>query len=101
MTFQNQHFIFGGSPKGEVQNNRRILQLEDCGLIKIDSDLSFDHRAGACGSTNKDIILCFNNDDPNDFNRCRQASSPFGPWTEMKLSIYEHDLTSIAPSQGT
>ena len=101
MTFRNQHFFFGGAPKGEVQNNRRILELKDCGLIKIDSDLSFDHRSGACGSTDEVIILCFNNDDPDDFKRCRQASFPQGPWSEMNLSTYEHRATSIAPSQGS
>ena len=101
LIFRNQYFIYGGVPQYEVQTNRRILQLQDCGLIKIDSDLSFDHRAGACGSTKKAIILCFNNDDPADFDRCRQAASPSGPWSEMTFSTHEHHATSVAPSQGT
>ena len=49
LIFRNQYFIYGGVPQYEVQTNRRILQLQDCGLIKIHSDLSFDHRAGTCG----------------------------------------------------
>ena len=101
VTFRNEYFIFGGSPKAEVQNSRRILQLQDCGLIQINSDLSFDHRSGPCGSTNEVIILCFNNDDPDDFKRCRQSSSPSGQWNELTFSTYSHHATAIAPSPGT
>ena len=95
VTFQNKHFIFGGSNK----HKRQIIQINDCDLIEIGS-ISFDHYSGACGSTDEMVILCFNSNGSNDYKRCRQASSPNGPWTQIALSTYKHSLTSIANSPG-
>ena len=91
VTFQNKQYIFGGNT-----NKRQVLQIEDCGLIRIGTT-EFDHVRGACGSTNTMIVLCFNSFDAK---RCRQASSPTGRWTQMQLSTYHHRFTSIAISQG-
>ena len=91
VTFQNKHYIFGGKT-----NRRQILRIDDCDLISIGST-PFDHYLGACDSTDKMIILCFDFDDPK---RCRQASSPTGSWTQMEFSTYDHAWTSIATAQG-
>ena len=94
--FQNKHFLFGGET-----NKRLVLKIKNCGLSNIGST-PFDHRAGACSSTDEAVILCFNveNKDNNDYKRCRQASSPNGPWTQLALSTYDHRYTSIATSPG-
>ena len=91
VTFQNKHFIFGGN-----LNKRQVLQVKYCGLTTIGST-PFDHFEGACGSTDALIILCF---DTFDAKRCRQATLPTGPWTQMALSTYDHRWTSIASSPG-
>ena len=93
MTFQNKHYIFGGDTK-----MRQILQLEDCGLINV-GQLNFDHRRGACGSNEGVMVLCFNF-VTSDYKRCRQASSPNGPWSELAAPSHEHGLTAIALSPG-
>merc|ERR1711935_1059920 len=92
VTFQNKYFIFGG-----LDNKRQILQINDCSLTSVGLT-PFEHFFGACGSTDTMVILCFN-DDKSDNKRCRQTSSPTGPWTQMALSTYDHRETSIASSQ--
>merc|ERR1711892_884394 len=108
VTFQNKQLIFGGNT-----HRRQILQVDSCSLTSVGS-IPFDHYRAACGSTAGVIVLCFNYDefatgpdglrrrrdgsDANDAKRCRQATSPSGPWTEMALSTYEHKYTSIAAS---
>ena len=87
------HAVFGGE-----KNERQVLQVDDCGLSRIGTT-PFDHVFGACASTDVLIMLCFNLDS-NDYKRCRQASSPSGPWTQMALSRYDHRATSIATSAG-
>ena len=94
VTYQNKHLIFGGNV-----NKRQILQVDECGLIKLGS-LPFDHRLGACCSTEDVMILCFNYNDENDLKKCRQASSPTGSWSELALSSFEHRDTAIAASPG-
>ena len=88
VTFQNKQFIFGGT-----SDMRQILKLNDCGLISIGLT-PFNNYLSACGSTNEKVILCFNTSRSTDYKRCRQASSPSGPWTQMALSMYEHRQTS-------
>ena len=97
VTFQNVHFIFGGDNKP-----RQILQVDECGLIKLGS-LDFDHHKGACSSTWEVIVLCFNFDKDGtkvDLRRCRKASSSSGTWTETRSSLYDHREASIATSEG-
>ena len=94
VTFQNKQYIFGGR-----FNSQQILRLDDCGLVSIGLT-PFVHYYGASGSTDAMIILCFNVATTGDSYRCRQASSPIGPWSEMTMSMYEHQLTSIATSPG-
>ena len=93
VTFQNKQFIFGCGTKV-----RQILQIDACGLKNIGST-PFDHDVGACGSTDDVLVLCFNK-DAKDNKRCRQATSPSGPWTQLALSTYDHHHTSIASSPG-
>ena len=96
VTFQNEHFIFGGD-----QKKRQILKVNQCGLISIGST-PFDHFRGACGSTDDVILLCFNEEDGGeDAKRCRKASTPKGPWTQIQFSIYEHRAQQSANSPGT
>merc|ERR1711935_604254 len=92
VTFRNKQLIFGGQT-----NRRQILEINDCGLKTIGS-IPFDHDRGACSSTDDAIVLCFNSNDSNDYNRCRMASSPNGRWSQMLLSNYAHRYTSIASS---
>ena len=92
VTFQNNHYIFGG-----LDNQRQVLQVESCGLTAVGT-LAFNHETGACASTGGLIVLCF---DYTDYKQCRQSSSPLGPWTLMPASTYDHRSTSIATSRGT
>ena len=94
VTFQNKHYIFGG-----FANKRQIRQVSDCGLISMGT-LDFDHYLGACGSTGGAVVLCFNYLYTSEHNRCRQASSPTGPWSEMVSSFQTHKQTAIATSPG-
>ena len=93
VAFQNNQYLFGGN-----NNQKQILQIDDCRLVWIDS-LKFDHRVGACASTDSVVVLCFN-DKESDAKRCRQAPSPNGPWTELAPSTHDHRSTSIANSPG-
>ena len=94
VTYQNKHLIFGGKV-----NKRQILQVDECGLIKLGS-LPFDLCIGACGSTEDFMVLCFNYDESTDHKICRQGSSPTGSWSELALSTYAHRDTAIATSPG-
>ena len=91
VTHENNHFIFGGE-----ENRRQVLKLIDCSLSNIGS-IPFDHRLGACDTSNGIIILCF---DYDDNKQCRQATTPLGEWNDMALSTYYHRLTQIATSTG-
>ena len=94
VTFRNEHFIFGGTTP------RQVLQVEGCGLVKVGT-IPFDLRYGACTATSEVIVLCFDFSVVGDeYKSCQQASSPFGSWTQMVLSMYDHRETSIATSQG-
>ena len=93
VTFKNKHLIFGGD-----ENKRQVLQVDNCGLTELGL-IPFDHSFGACGSTDKVIVLCFDVNS-KDAKECRQASSPSGPWTEMAQSSFGHRVTSIATSPG-
>ena len=97
VTFQNKQFIFGGASRRD-----QILQVVDCGLVRIGST-PFYHELSACGSTDDAIMLCFNGDpnaDESEYKRCRQAVSPSGPWSELELSTFTHKGASIAISPG-
>ena len=92
VTFQNKYFVFGG-----VKDKHQIIELEDCSLTTI-GNLDFNYHRGACDSTDKVIVLCF---DYHDGKRCRQSSLSTGPWYEMALSSHYHCQTSIATSPGS
>ena len=98
--FQNKQYIFGSD-----KNKRQVLRIDDCGFVKL-NELAFDHWAGACGSTDDVIVLCFaeyegfNGSGGKDYRHCRQASSPTGPWVEMEPTTFDHRYTSIATSPG-
>ena len=93
VTYQNKYFIFGGR-----DYDSQVLQLVGCGLVRIGS-ITFDHRFGACGSSNDAIMLCFN-EATDDVKHCRQSASPNGPWSEMRPSGHGHRMTQIATSPG-
>ena len=93
VVFQNKQYLYGGQ-----KYKKQILQISNCDLISIGS-FSFFLEHGACGSTDETIFLCFNSNEA-DTKRCRQASSPTGPWTPMALSDYDHQYISIANSSG-
>ena len=92
LTHQNKHFIYGGG----ISTGKQVLEVTDCGLTSFGS-LDFQHRGGACSSSNGVIVLCF---DEWGYKQCRQATSPLGPWSDMTLSTFSHMDTQIAMSPG-
>lgn len=92
LTHENNYYIFGGN-----SNRRQTLKLINCGLTLVGA-LEFNFSYGACSSTNGIIVLCF---DQYDSKQCRQATSPFGPWSIITPSTFDHRYTSsLASSPG-
>ena len=59
--------------------------------------LPFDHRFGTCDTVNGVIVLCFDQDDPE---QCWSSTELLGPWCEMTPSNFDHGATAIATSPG-
>ena len=95
LTYQNMLYIFGG--KGS--NYRQISMLIGCQLRRIGS-LDFDH-SGACTTVaNARIYLCFNGNNEADFTKCRYANDPLGVFTDITSSVYPHNGSPVAASEG-
>ena len=72
LTFQNQHYVFGGS-SGYV---RQISRTVGCRLQRI-GDLPFDHYYAACTAVGDDrIYLCFDLNSA-DHKTCDSTTGPF------------------------
>ena len=96
VTHQNQQYLFGG-----YTNKKQVLQLDNCELNPI-GNIPFNFYSGGGVSLGGLIILCFNMlSSAPEYKLCRSAVSAIGgTWTELELSTYEHDTSSISPSTG-
>ena len=87
INWQNQWHVFGGR-----NQMRQISRLNGRRLDRI-GDLAFDHYFGSCSMVNNQIHLCFHfadNNDNNDYQRCRRSTGPLETFSEIALSNYEH-----------
>ena len=92
ITWRNEHFVFGG-----YNEKKQISQIIGCELKRVGS-LAFDHYYGACTTVSDSLIyLCFN-DAPDDYKKCRVATSPLGQFEETNASTNDHRYTRIAAS---
>lgn len=103
VTFKNQHYVFGGSHHGiDGDYSRQISQIDGCQLRRI-GDLPFDHSYGTCTAVGDDrIYLCFNDGSwaGDDYEKCRYATRPEGPFSEVALSNHHHRFARIAASSS-
>ena len=61
--------------------------------------LDFDFWIGGCTVLNqKTIVLCFGESDNRDL--CRESNNPFGSFTKLPKSNYDHYATRIASFDG-
>ena len=94
ITWQNRHYVFGGS-----MHRTQISQIVGCQLKKI-GDLSFDHNNGRCANDQDEkLYLCFNS-NTNDYQKCRIGTSPTGQFVEITSSYAEHYLGGLAAGQS-
>ena len=63
--------------------------------------LSFDFVLGACSNVNDDsIYLCFHDGSSAEYKKCRVGNDPFGSFSEIRESSFEHKHTRIGASKG-
>ena len=105
MTFQNNHYVFGGdniplyqgSP--EEESSTQISKLNGLKLERV-GDLGFNFIDGACANVNDTMVyLCF---PSNDLKQCRFTSQPEGfeeLYQQISKSNDEHKKISIAASK--
>ena len=90
-------YLFGQKQSFDFQ----YKQISRLGGFSIENVgvLDFDHYKGACGNMNDEFIfLCFSlNEKPS---RCRRATDPLGPFTEVARPYMEHPSTQISASQS-
>ena len=98
LTWRGEFYIFGG----DEESKRQILKLNGC-TIETVGLLSFDYKLGGCGnSDDRNIYLCFNDygKNPEDYKKCRKATNPLGPFSELPDTKYNHRRTQIGVSPG-
>ena len=76
--------------------DHQITQISDCGLKRI-GDLDFNMYYGSCFSTNKEMVLCFGQ---NDGQQCRIGSDPTGEFIKIAKSKFYHQSISLTASKG-
>ena len=92
MTWRGEHYVFGYR-----NQKRQISKIIGCELTNV-AQLKFDHYYGACTTVSNNLIyLCFN-DAPDDYKKCRVATSPLGQFEETNASTNDHRNTRIAAS---
>ena len=96
LTWKNELFVFGGSPK-----KTQVSKIVGCRLEPV-GELLFDHYYGGCANVdNYKIYLCFNspsNSNP-EIKKCRVTFSPTGNYEEISESSHTHHSTRIAASE--
>ena len=75
-----------------VATNSKFQLLPRLGTLPF----NFDH--GACTSALQKIYACF--ETLSDFQTCRIADNPLGPFQEIHKSIFTHDKIQIATNEG-
>jgi len=94
MTYQNQHYIFGGE-----SNKKQILQITGCSLTNIGT-LAFNFRHGACANVDDNsVYLCFSIAGGNEYRLCRFSTSPTGTFEKTDLSYEQHYMTRIGSNK--
>jgi hypothetical protein len=92
ITWQNQHFIFGGD-----KEKRQISQIKGCQLERV-SNLKLAHTRGACVNVLDEMVyLCF---DWNNTKKCLKSDHPLGDFEPTENTQYRHGYTRIATSQS-
>ena len=94
ITWRGEFYVFGGST-----HTTQISKLSGCALERIGT-LAFQHSWGACANVNEEsVYLCFNVGSA-DSKKCRVSISPTGQYTEVTLSLFEHNQVQIGSSPG-
>ena len=94
VTYANNFYFYGG----EHDYKRQVLQLVDC-VLKPLRPLVWDHIHGACGSSNGQIVLCFDYKWEST-RKCHRATNPHGPFRRTEYSMFDHRYTALATSYG-
>lgn len=106
LTWQNEHFVFGGKNK-----HNQIAKIIGCRLEPLNIELPFDYINGACVTVDNDqrpdkqVYLCFSVDELNtegpESKKCRVAASPHDEtWTEIDDSYAKHQHIRISTNNG-
>ena len=94
VTFQNEFYIYGG--KGSFA--RQISKIVGCRLDRVGT-LPFDHQYATCATSGDDrIYLCFDYRGSVDEKKCRFATHPEGPFSNVPDSYFGHTGARIAAS---
>lgn len=93
LLFDGQFYAFG-SQEGDQQ---QISLVTQCALKRLGT-LPFKFNHGACTSAQQKIHVCF--ELLSDFQTCRIADNPLGPFKEIHRSIFTHDKIQIASNEG-
>ena len=95
LTWQNELYVLGG-----YNTRTQISKMNKCRLEPV-GELPFDHYYGDCVNVaDGRVYVCFNSYDSVDKKKCRVASSPYGLFDEISLSLYDHSQTRIATNDG-
>ena len=91
-------YLFGDLIQTSGKQYMRISRLEGVSIENA-GVLDFNHFNGACGNMDDQFIfLCFDmNERPS---KCRRATDPLGPFTEVARPYMYHLDTRISPSRS-
>ena len=96
LAWRGKMYIFGGNTY-----KRQISVVDQCSL-KMKGELSFDMVYGACAQRNTDeLFICFENRYVGaTYKTCRLSNGPFGNFSQVPSSIYDHVEIQIAATPG-
>ena len=93
ITYRGDFYVFGGD-----YEDTQISKISGCSLERIGS-LDFNLKYGACVLVNEETIyLCF---DAFDTKQCHVGAGPYGSFSKITKSQFDHGSTRIAASEGS
>ena len=94
LQWHNHFYVFGGRMSGMP----RQVSMVNGNRLERKATLDFDFRYGACTILNQiTIVLCF---EYNETKVCRKSNNPYGSFTRLPNSNYDHRSTRIASIDG-
>ena len=103
VVWQGKMHLFGGTywESNRFFISKHIYVVEQCKLVRK-SRLKFQMTTGVCAQRDDvKIFICFYSDERTEHDKkCRYANDPFGKFSELPESNYNHTNIRIATTSG-